>query len=409
MLKFMLSLLLMVSLVFPCAAHAGRTKADDSLYDQIVTLARERQALLMQIMDELKLAQNGGSMMKTTFYGSPMVWTVDISGRDSVTDLSFWLNSSSGESRSYFQLGNSVLWEAGGEGKRLEINYCNLDRLIAECYPTFFGNERIKLYVEVESKKHHEFQSRNRELEYYDQYIKKAVLPDKQKEALDYFWSKLQGLKDLDKEFNAAFSQEFNALFPQYIFSTLDYMTITHWPAIEEWQDMQSKMNHNFAMASREWNKKYMGKRDEAKIVDELRSFAIPENLSFGVGSFKFKVDAQLAGNERIAGVERFAALMQGLVDGGKAIHTVDGDFDVYTDAQSENGLKGRVLLDRAKGIGYWEPAMYGEMDRIIPVGEEILDKTIALYSKLCLYVGQVLREAVAVGTQSGDGTVDAL
>ena len=410
MLKFMLSLLLILSLIFPCAAHAGRTKVDQSLYDEILTLAKERQAFLMDAMDNLKLAQNGGSMMKTTFYGSPMVWAVDASyGRNSIESLWFLLNETSKGKRSYIRLGNSVLWEEGGKTERADLTYYGLGRVLAECLPVLSATPRQLQYIEQEIRKTHEFRM-NARLDEYDKYIKKATLPDRQKMAREHFWSKMQGLLDLDKECNAAFTKEFNELYPQYIFTSLMHNGITDWAPTEEWRDMRK--NDNTATAIREWNKKYIGRRNEAKLFDEFRSFAIPEELSFAVGSFRFGVDAQLAGNARIAGIEQFANLMQGLVDAGKATHEVKDGYDIYADAQSENGLKGRILLDRAKGLGFWEPAMFGEMDKLRSAFHAFDEKTFELYKKLSLYVDQVMREAVALGVQGdqGDGgAVDAL
>lgn len=386
--KKILLLLVLAVVVFPSVSNAGRTQKNVGHMTELLALAEKREDLLMQAINEITRAQNHGSMMKTTFDGAPMLWRFG-SGR-------FSLNSVDASS----VIIGGVRLNPGNKSARRRVNahYWRFSTLLCESY--------VRL-VRKEKNKSNEFGNcSGLDCDDFESYFER-VLMDKNKAKVAFleFKKQIQPLLERDQLAKKVYDEKLNALFPQYIFAIDD--DVVKWKTLRKWYGFKNE--HGVNMGNRMFYKKYGDKRNQARLSDEVAEWTPPDEIKFEVNSLKFNFTRYLSRDEAFRATEAFYRVMDGLVESGKAVHSTDGDFDVFMDAEAENGMKGRIILNRKKMCGYWEPAMYSYMGNISSIADKIDGISLKMAKMMVKHVDYAMDKAIAFAREKSGDTVNDL
>ncbi|WP_320171858.1 hypothetical protein [Maridesulfovibrio sp.] len=370
----------LVICLLPINVYAGRTSNSGSLINEIRELSAERNDLLMSLLNELTRAlNNDASMIKGTFEGDPMLW----------------------------MYGNGEF--------RMGLNRCTWDR----CY-RLLGNVKLKVRKPLTRSYNAYFMPTRSTFmralykehfggsEYQDYFA--SMFPQKKgyKKALASFENALGKLDALDKEAEALFKIKLSALFPKYVIPMIPSGLPKSWKYYDSYHDVYRKYDGNSVEAARAWYKQYAPKRMSLskKFVSKQK---MPKKFNFAVETLYFEIGKGLSNQQRFTKTETVCKILDSFVEKGKATYEKIDVYDVYTDATSKGGMLGRILINRQKQRGFWEPAMFSYMDNIYNYCKKINSVSDKLRAKVLTYATFSYDEAKRVGDSTVLGDIDAL
>jgi len=353
--------------------HAGRTQISKSLTDDIKQLAGKRQELLLQLLNEMTRAKNGGSMMKTTFFGDPMLWQKGCTNNRN-NAFTFGDGAYDNRSHSFERKVGSVL--LSGTYNKIWKDSIQVPKLRDMFMKAFYKKTK---YSDVYTYLQRQYKSKETRKSADILFAQRLGLMDSQ----DKLTQQLYGKKLLQLFKNELLFVTFRTEFGV----TGDAVTSRYH---KELQKIAEKHDGRYISAREEWFDKHKSHLSSTIYND---GHPLPKEVFLWVASTEFRVLAD--GSPVSDGCKRLTKILQGLVEKGVAVHTRQDGYDVYTDAQSENGMTGRILFNESANKGYWEPAMCSYLGNIQTLVRQINTTSDEINEKVRVYTEEVIKDAM--------------